>query len=135
MQDPNPARHLQRGLHLHGLRLLLHRERLDGEGGSHVLRLPGGDVAGGDEQEAHLAACVEELDGAVVVGEGGAVGVGDGDVLEEGEADGGVGGGEGRESDGVDGEGGGLGFEDCEVDYARDDHHEDEEDCGYDARG
>lgn len=50
------------------------------------------------------------------MGENGAVGVVDGDVLGEGEGDGGVGDGEGGELDGVDGEVWVLGFEEGEVD-------------------
>lgn len=154
VQDPDPARHLQRGLHLHTrpdpksaqpvrhrrphalrLRRRRERERLHGEGGGHVLSPAGGDFAGGDEHEADLAAGVEQLEGAVVVGEDGAVRVVDGDVLGEGEADGGVVDGEGRELDGVDGEVGVLGLEDGEVDDAGDDDEEDEEDGGDDAGG
>lgn len=109
MQNPNPTRHLQPRLHLHRrphpesvqpvghrrphiLRLgHRHRKRLDGEGRRHVLGPAGADLAGGDEHEPYLAAGVEELESAVVVGEDGAVRVCDGDVLGEGEVNGGVG--------------------------------------------
>lgn len=136
MQNPNPARHLKPRLHLHarphpepaepirhgggahalGLAWNREREGADGECGGHVLCFSSGDLSGGYEHEAHLVAGVEELQRAVVVGENGAVGVVDGDVLGEGEGDGGVGDGEGGELDGVDGEVWVLGFEEGEVD-------------------
>lgn len=111
------------------------RERLDGEGGGHVLGPTRVDLPGGDEHEPHPRSGVEELDCAVVVGEGGAIGVLDGDVLSEGEADGVVRDGEGGELDGVDGDLGLFGFEDGEVNDADDDEEEDEENCGHNAGG
>lgn len=87
-------------------------EGLDGEGGCHVLRPASVDLAGGDEHEADLAAGVDELEGAVVVRECGAVRVSNGGVLGESEVDGAVSDGEGGELDGVDGDFGVLGFED-----------------------
>lgn len=141
MQDPNPARHLEPRLHLHtrpdpepihrhrgphapGNRK---REGLDGKCGGHVLRPAGGDLSGGYEHEADLVSGVEELEGAVVVGEDGAVGVFDGGVLGVGEGDGGVVEGEGGELDGVDGEVGVLRLEKGEVDDRGDDEQEDQE--------
>lgn len=59
-----------------------------------------------------------------------AVGVADGDVLGEGEPDGGVSGGEGGDLDGVDGEIWLFGFDDCEVDNEDYYDEEDQEDCG-----
>lgn len=67
------------------------------------------------------------------MGEDGAVGVVDGDVLREREADGGVGEGECGELDGVDGEAGILGLEDGEVDDGGDDDDENQENGGHDA--
>ncbi|CAN6713249.1 unnamed protein product [Malus baccata var. baccata] len=155
VHDANPPRHLQPRLNLHcgpagsgagaaqpaepisesGPHWVLDhpgnpigigdRERLDGEVGGHELGLTRFDLAGGYEHEPDLAAGVEELEGAVVVVEGCPVGIADGDVLGEGEADGGVLGGEGRELDGGDGDFGVFGFEDGEVDDEDDDDDED----------
>lgn len=88
------------------------------------------DLAGGDDDDADLAAGVDELEGAVVVGEGVAVRVGDGDELEEGEVEGAVGDGELGELDGGDGDLGVLGFEEDEEDGGGDEEEEEEEDCG-----
>lgn len=135
MQNPNPTRHLQPRLHLHtrpdseptepirhsgpyafGLPWNWKREGLNGKCGGHVLRPAGGDLSGGYEHETHLAAGVEELQRTIVVCENGAVRVVDGDVLGEGEANGGVVDGEGGDLDGVDGEIGVLWLENGEVD-------------------
>lgn len=106
-----------------------HRRRqgkgLDGEGGRHVLSPAGVDLAGGDEHETDLGAGVEELEGAVEVGENGAVRVPDGGVLGEGEVDGAVDDGERGELDGADGDFGVLWFENGEVDDEDDDDDED----------
>ncbi|KAB1226829.1 hypothetical protein CJ030_MR1G007506 [Morella rubra] len=153
VQDPDPTSHLHPGLDLHGgpdsestptptanttctydvwvrgpydaHRLGSRQEEgLNGEGGSHVLGAARVDPAGRDEHEPDLAAGVEELEGAVVVGEGGPVGVADGDVLGEGEVDGAVGDGEGGELDGVDRDLGVVGLEDGEIDDEDDDDDE-----------
>lgn len=86
--------------------------------------------AGWNKNESDGAAGVGELEGAVVVSEGVAVGVSDGDELEEGEVDGAVADGEGRELDGVDGDFGGFGLEYEEVDDNDDGDDEEEEDSG-----
>ncbi|XP_070667404.1 uncharacterized protein [Malus domestica] len=65
------------------------RERLGGEGGGHELGLTHFDLAGAYEHEPDLAAGVDKLESAVVVAESGAIRVVDGDVLGEGEVDGG----------------------------------------------
>ncbi|GER26803.1 D111/G-patch domain-containing protein [Striga asiatica] len=159
VQDPNPTRHLHHRLNLQTrpdpepaepIRYARddafgpgggwsdaagEGEWLDGECGGHVAGPAGVDFSGGYEHEADLGAGVEEAEGAVVVGEGGAVGVGEGGVLGEGEPDGGVGGGEGRDLDGVDGEDGGLGLEYGEEGDEGDNDDEDEEDGGDYARG
>lgn len=111
------------------------REGLNGEGGSHVLGLTGLDLAGGNEHETHLAAGVKELDGAVVVRENSSVGVVDGDVLRESEADGVVGDGEGGKLDGGDRNLGVFGFKDGEVYYEDNDEEKDQENGGDYARG
>lgn len=156
MQNPHPPRHLHPRLDLHRgphpkpvravrennrAHILRRRPRrvqrkgLDGEGGGHVLGPAGPDLPGRDEHEAHLAAGVQQLERAVVVGEGGPVGVLDGDVLGEGEVDGGaVGDGEGGELDGVDGDLGLGGLEDGEEHDEDHNDDEDEEDRGDDAR-
>jgi len=107
--------HFHRGPHIAGS---IHRrgaqaqgEGLDGERGGHVLSPAGGDLASGDEHEADLCAVVEKLERAIVVGEGATVRVADGGVLREGEVGGAVGGGEGRDLDGADGDFGALGLE------------------------
>ncbi|KAF5460542.1 hypothetical protein F2P56_020406, partial [Juglans regia] len=155
MQDSDPTRHLHPRLDLHGgpdpdpsptaaagergpqdanrLRSR-QREGLDGEGGGHVLGPSGIDLSGGDEHKPDLAAGVEELEGAVVVGEVGPVGVSDGDVLGEGEADGGVREGEGGELDSDNGDLGVVGLEDSEVDDKNDDDDKDQENSGDYAR-
>nr|GMD99726.1 UDP-glucose 4-epimerase GEPI48-like [Ipomoea batatas] len=103
--DPEPAESISnRGANGERLPSSGKRERLNGKRGGHILGLAGADLSGGDEHEADLGAGVEELKGAVVVGEDGAVRVLDGDVLGEGEIDGGIGGGESGELDGVDGD-------------------------------
>ncbi|KAK2987840.1 hypothetical protein RJ640_010622 [Escallonia rubra] len=86
--------------------------------------------------EADWGVGVGELEGAVVVGEGVAVGVGDGDVLEEGEVHDAVGDGEGRELDDVDGDLRVFRFEEKEVINDDDsDSQEEQEDRGHYARG
>ena len=107
---------------------------MDGEGRCHVLGPARGDFSGGDEHESDLVSGVEELEGAVEVGELAAVRVADGGVEGEGEADGGGGvGGERKcgELDGGDGDLGVFGFEEREVDDEEDYEEEDYEDCGY----
>ena len=97
-----------------------------------------GDFSGGDEHESDLVSGVEELEGAVEVGELAAVRVAHGGVEGEGEADGGGGvGGERKcgELDGGDGDLGVLGFEEREVYDEEDDEDEEYEDCGHYARG
>lgn len=150
MQHPNPARHLYPGLDLHRgpdskptkpisdsrphIERLVdgQREGLHGEGSSHVLALARGDLSGGDEHEAHLTSAVEELEGAVVVGKDGPVGVEDGDVLREGEVNGAVSHGEGGQLDGVDCEVNVLGLEDGEVNNEDDYDNENQENgCHY----
>lgn len=69
------------------------------------------------------------------MGEGVAVRVSDGDELGEGEVDGAVRGGVGGEVEGVNGDLGLFGLEDCEEDDEDDDGNEDEEDGGDDAGG
>ncbi|KAL2527738.1 Uncharacterized protein Adt_12792 [Abeliophyllum distichum] len=135
MQEPDPPQHLQPGFNLHTgsdpkpveplsnsrpgnhtLRLVEREgKRLNGESRRHVLSLACVDLSGGDEHEPHLSSCVQELQGAVVVRENCSVGVVDGGVLGEGEVDGAVGGGKGRELDGGDGDFRLFGFENCEV--------------------
>ncbi|KAK3003397.1 hypothetical protein RJ639_019392, partial [Escallonia herrerae] len=153
VQHPDPARHVHPRLDLHGgsdpspakpvghsrphiLRLGDREgERLDGERGGHVLGPAGVDLSGWDEHEAHLAAGVQQLQRAVVVGEHGPVGVLDGGVLGEGEVHGAVGDGEGGELDGRYGDLGVLRFEQGEKYDDDHNHHEDQEDGGYNARG
>ncbi|KAK2994059.1 hypothetical protein RJ640_010688 [Escallonia rubra] len=79
--------------------------------------------------EADWGVGVGELEGAVVVGEGVAVGVGDGDVLEVG------GDGEGWELIGVDGDLGVFRFEEEEVNDDDSGRQEEQEDRGHYARG
>lgn len=74
---------------------------------------------------------VEKLERAVVVREGATVRVADGGVLREGEVDGTVSGGEGRDLDGADGDFGILGLEQREVKEEDDDEEEDQEDGGH----
>ncbi|GER34785.1 translation initiation factor IF-2 [Striga asiatica] len=118
MQETHPTRHLQSGLQLNALpgrpepaqpirghalgsaRTRRHRQRPDGKRGGDVNRPVGGDTSGEYEEDPHLGAAVEEVEGAAVVGEGDAVGAADGDVLGEVEG----GGGEGWDLDGVDGD-------------------------------
>lgn len=69
-----------------------------------------------NENETNRRVTVRELERAVVVSEGVAVRVSDGDELEEGEVDGVVLEGKGGELDGVDGYFGGFGFEEDEID-------------------
>ncbi|KAK2987547.1 hypothetical protein RJ640_021601 [Escallonia rubra] len=88
-----------------------------------------------NEDEADWGVRVGELEGAVVVGKGVAVGVGDGDVLEEGEVHGVVGDGEGWELDGVDGDLGVFRFEEKEVNDDDSGRQEEQEDRGHYARG
>ncbi|KAK2966526.1 hypothetical protein RJ640_019055, partial [Escallonia rubra] len=153
VQHPDPARHVHPRLDLHGgsdpspakpvghsrphiLRLGdRHREGLDGERGRHVLGPAGVDLSGGDEHEAHLAAGVQQLQRAVVVGEHGPVGVLDGGVLGEGEVHGAVGDGEGGELDCRHGDLGVLRLEQGEEHDEDHNHHEDQEDRGHNARG
>ena len=139
----NPRLHLHRGLHpvnsttgggSHRRRGRRQGERLDGEGGGHVLCPAGVDGAGGDEHEADLLAGVDELQGAVVVGERGAVRVPDGGVLGEREVDGAVWDGEGREPDGADGDLGVLRPEEYEVNDENGDEDENQEDGGNQTR-
>lgn len=93
------------GIRRHLRRFRRHRERTDVEGGGHVLRPTSGDVSSGDVDESDGAGGGgEELEGAVVVREGVAVRVPNGDVLEEGEVCGAVAEREDREFHGVDGD-------------------------------
>lgn len=136
MQHPHSPRHRQPRLHLHGgggphpINAAEDRERVDGESGGHILSSAGVDVTGGDEHEADLPAGVDELEGAVVVGEGGTVRVSDGGVLGEGEVDGAVREGEGREADGGDGDVRVVRFEESKVKDEKDDNNENQEGCG-----
>lgn len=61
---------------------------MNGESGGHVLSPPRLDFTGGYKHEPDSVTRVEELNGAVVVRESGAVRVSDGDVLREGEVSG-----------------------------------------------
>lgn len=58
--------------------------------GGHSLGLPCFDLSGGDEDDADRAAEIGELDGAAVLAEHVAVGVGDGDLLDQVQAEGAV---------------------------------------------
>jgi len=77
---------------------------------------------------------VEKLERAVVVREGATVRVADGGVLREGEVDGAVSGGEGRDLDGADGDFGVLRLEQREVKEEHHDEEEDEENGGHKTR-
>lgn len=81
VQHPHSPRHRHPRLHLHGgphpTNAPEDRERVDGESGGHIPSSAGVDVTGGNEHEADLSAGVDELEGAVVVGEDGAVRVSD----------------------------------------------------------
>lgn len=146
VQHPHAPRHLQLWLDLQGglhpqpivetdavtigkrgshARRRRQRERLNGEGGGHVLCPSGVDLTGGDEHEPDLAAGVEELEGTVVVRERGAVRVPHGGVLGKREVDGAVCDREWRKLDGADGDLGVLRLKHRVVDYEDDDDDED----------
>ncbi|KAG0455771.1 hypothetical protein HPP92_023559 [Vanilla planifolia] len=102
-------------------------EGIDGELGPHVLRPAAVDLSGRYVHKPHLIACVDELQGAVVVGEGSAVRVSNGGVLHVGEAHGTVPDGEPRDLDSRDLDCGRSRSEEDEEDHHDSDGDEDEE--------
>ncbi|KAL0914887.1 hypothetical protein M5K25_015274 [Dendrobium thyrsiflorum] len=114
-QELNPARYPRLGVEVHltghgvgdqVLRLAGEAGPINSHGNLNVGRSMRGDAAGEDVGVADVGGAVEKAGGAVVVGEGGAVGVVDEDVEGEGEVDGKGEGGEGEVRGGA-GDGGG----------------------------
>ncbi|KAH7835264.1 hypothetical protein Vadar_024533 [Vaccinium darrowii] len=99
------------------------QRRRHGEFSRHAVGPAAANLAGGDDDDADLVTRVDELEGVVVVGEGVAVRVGDGDELEEGEVESVVGDGELGELKAV------MTKEDEEDGYG-DEEEEEEQDCG-----
>lgn len=89
------------------------------------------DLAGGNEHQADGLPEIDQLQGAVVMGELVPVGVGDGHVLEEGEVDGAVGSGESGELDSVHGYLGSFGLKKQEVSDNSPGGEDEKENCGH----
>lgn len=126
LQHFNTPNQLHLGLELQGGPSGRELEGVDIEGGGHELGSAGGDVTGGNVHGPERArGRGEELEGAVIVGEGVAVWVAHGHVLEEGEIGGAV---EERERWELEGADGDFGVARAEEDEASDDGCDGEED-------